>query len=88
MDIAVAIEPLCMTKEETMIDAINSEFLNKNPGIAANLSLVDMERLRQEGQQELPPNYRNIYFSPPAEAGTGATALGLAPIRPELNLLL
>ena len=35
MDIALAIEPLCDTKEETMIDAINKEFLDKNTGIAA-----------------------------------------------------
>ena len=48
MDIAVAIEPLCMTKEDTMIDAINKEFLDKNPGVAANMSVVEMERVRQE----------------------------------------
>lgn len=48
MDIAVAIEPLCSTKEETLIDAINKEFLEKNAGIAANMSLKEMERVRQE----------------------------------------
>ncbi len=48
MDIALAIEPLCMTKEETMIDAINREYLDKNPGIAANMSMVEMDRVRQE----------------------------------------
>src|SRR5580698_10111662 len=36
MDIALAIEPLCIEKEDTMIDAINKEFLDKNSGIAAN----------------------------------------------------
>jgi hypothetical protein len=48
MDIAVAIEPLCSAKEETMIDAINKEFLDKNTGIAANMSMKEMERVRQE----------------------------------------
>ena len=50
MDIALAIEPLCMTKENTMIDAINREYLEKNPGIAANMSLTEMERVRQEAR--------------------------------------
>jgi len=48
MDIAVAIEPLCAAKEETMIDAINKEYLDKSPGIAANMSLTQMERVRQD----------------------------------------
>jgi hypothetical protein len=48
MDIASAIEPLCVTKEETMIDAINREYLDKNPGIAANMNLAEMNRVRQE----------------------------------------
>ncbi len=48
MDIAVAIEPLCMTKEETMIDAINKEYLDKNRGIAANMSMTEMERVRKD----------------------------------------
>ena len=48
MDIAVAIEPLCNTKEDTMIDAINKEFLDKNAGIAANIDMAHMERLRKD----------------------------------------
>jgi hypothetical protein len=48
MDIASAIQPLCITKEDTVIDAINKEFLDKNPGIAANMSLTEMDRTRQE----------------------------------------
>jgi len=56
MDIAVAIEPLCSTKEETMIDAINKEFLDKNTGIAANMRMVDMERLRQEAHANFRQN--------------------------------
>jgi hypothetical protein len=48
MDIALVIEPLCITKEETMIDAINSEYLDKNPGIAASLNVVEMNRVRQD----------------------------------------
>src|SRR5690242_12647194 len=47
MDIAEAIEPLCVTKEETMIDAINKEFLDKNSGIAANMSMLEMDRVRR-----------------------------------------
>ena len=50
MDIALAIEPLCLTKEETMTDAINKEFLDKNSGIAANMNLKEMERVRQEAR--------------------------------------
>jgi hypothetical protein len=50
MDIALAIEPLCITKEETMTDAINKEFLDKNSGIAANMSLKEMGRVRQEAR--------------------------------------
>lgn len=56
MDIAVAIEPLCMTKEEIMIDAVNSEYLDKNPGIAANMSVTEMERLRQEAHANFRQN--------------------------------
>jgi hypothetical protein len=37
-----------MTKEDAMIDAINKEFLDKNPGVAANMSVTEMERVRQE----------------------------------------
>jgi hypothetical protein len=48
MDIALAIEPLCITKEETMIDAINREYLDKNPGIAAHMGIVEMDRVRRE----------------------------------------
>lgn len=48
MDIASAIEPLCATKEDTAIDAINKDFLDNNPGIAANTSLTEMDRTRQE----------------------------------------
>lgn len=56
MDIAVAIEPLCMTKEEAMIDAINSEYLDKNPGIAANMSVTEMERVRQDAHTNFRQN--------------------------------
>lgn len=52
MDIALAIEPLCITKEDTMTDAINKEFLDKNSGIAANMSLKEMERVRQEAHTD------------------------------------
>ena len=31
-----------------MIDAINKEFLDKNSGIAANMSMVEMERVRRD----------------------------------------
>jgi hypothetical protein len=48
MDIALAIEPLCITKEDTLIDAINKEYFDKNPGIAAAMGLTEMERVRQE----------------------------------------
>jgi hypothetical protein len=48
MDIAAAIEPLCSSKEEAMIDAINKEYLDKNPGIAANMGITEMARTRQE----------------------------------------
>ena len=48
MDIALAIEPLCSTKEDRTIDAINIEYLEKNPAIAANMSMVEMDRVRQE----------------------------------------
>jgi hypothetical protein len=63
MDIAVAIEPLCSAKEETMIDAINKEFSDKNPGIAANLSVKDMERLRQESRASFRQNIGTIILT-------------------------
>jgi hypothetical protein len=53
MDIALAIEPLCDTKEETMIDAINKEFLDKNTGVAANMSVTEMERVRKDARANL-----------------------------------
>gem|GEM_PF-6179188 len=39
-----------------MIDAINKEFLDKNTGIAANMRMVDMERLRQEAHANFRQN--------------------------------
>jgi len=36
-----------------MIDAINIEYLDKNPGIAANMSMVEMDRVRQEAHTNL-----------------------------------
>jgi hypothetical protein len=48
MDVAVAIEPLCMAKEDIMIDATNKEFMDKNPGLAANIGVTQMEQIRQE----------------------------------------
>ena len=48
MDIAVAIEPLCMAKEDTMIDAINKEFMDQNPGLAGKIGVTQMEQTRQE----------------------------------------
>jgi hypothetical protein len=48
MDIASAIQPLCVEKETTVNDAINNDFLDKNPGISANMSLTEMVRVRQE----------------------------------------
>jgi hypothetical protein len=56
MDIALAIEPLCDTKEETMIDAINKEFLDKNTGIAANMSMTEMERVRKDAHANFRQN--------------------------------
>jgi len=56
MDIAVAIEPLCSTKEETMIDAINKEFLDKNTGIAANMNMAEMERVRKDAHANFRQN--------------------------------
>lgn len=47
MDVATAVEPICGAKEEVMIDAINMEFLDKNRGIAGNMSLTAMEETRQ-----------------------------------------
>jgi hypothetical protein len=31
-----------------MTDAINREYLDKNPGIAANMTMAEMARVRQE----------------------------------------
>lgn len=56
MDIAVALEPLCAAKEEIMIDAINKEYLDKNPGIAANMTLAQMERVRQDAHTSFRQN--------------------------------
>jgi hypothetical protein len=56
MDIALAIEPLSDTKEETMIDAINKEFLDKNTGIAANMSMTEMERVRKDAHAKFRQN--------------------------------
>jgi hypothetical protein len=56
MDIALAIEPLCSTKEDTLIDAVNKEFLDKNPGIAANLSVTEMERVRKDARANFRQN--------------------------------
>ncbi len=51
MDVATGIEPLCSAKEDIMIDAINTQFLDKNPGIAANMSLAAMEHARQDAHE-------------------------------------
>ena len=48
MDVASAIEPICNTKEDAMIDAINGEFFEKNPGIAANMTVAGMDSARQD----------------------------------------
>jgi tetratricopeptide (TPR) repeat protein len=56
MDVALAIEPLCSAKEEIMIDAINKEYLDKNPGIAANMSVTEMARVRQEAHANFRQN--------------------------------
>jgi hypothetical protein len=56
MDIALAIEPLCDTKEVTLIDATNKEFLDKNTGVAANMSVTEMARVRQEAHTSLRQN--------------------------------
>lgn len=63
MDIAVAIEPLCSAKEETMIDAINKEFLDKNTGIAANMSMKEMERVRQETRTDSRQNIGTLILA-------------------------
>jgi hypothetical protein len=33
-----------------MIEATNKEFLDKNPGIAANMTLVGMQQVREEAR--------------------------------------
>lgn len=48
MDIASAIEPLCRAKETTMIEAINKDFLAKNPGIEANMTFASVRQMREE----------------------------------------
>jgi len=63
MDIAVAIEPLCSAKEETMIDAIHKEFLDKNTGIAANMNMAEMERVRQESHTSFRQNIGTIILA-------------------------
>jgi hypothetical protein len=63
MDIAVAIEPLCSAKEDTLIDATNKEFSDKNPGITANLRMADMERVRQEAHANLRQNIGTIILA-------------------------
>jgi hypothetical protein len=64
MDIAVAIEPICAAKEQTMTDAINKEYLDKNPGIAANMSLAQMERVRQDAHTTFRQNIGTFIFGP------------------------
>ncbi len=39
-----------------MIDAINKEYLDKNPGIAANMDLAQMERVRQDAHTSFRQN--------------------------------
>jgi hypothetical protein len=48
MDVALAIQPLCSAEEDTMVDAINREYMDKNPGIAAHVGMVEMDRVRRE----------------------------------------
>lgn len=55
MDIAIAIQPLCSDQEVTMNDAINEEFLAKNPGLNANMSWEEMEKVRQNQHMSLRP---------------------------------
>src|SRR2546426_178639 len=50
MDVASAIQPLCSAQEDTMIDAINKEFLDKNSGAATYITLQAMEQTRQEAR--------------------------------------
>jgi hypothetical protein len=47
MDIASAVQPVCIAKEDVMIDAMNKEYLEKNAGVAANMTLAEMIRVRQ-----------------------------------------
>lgn len=47
MDVATAIQGVCIAKEESMVDAINIEYFDKNPGIASNISIQAMVNLRQ-----------------------------------------
>ena len=39
-----------------MIDAVNKEFLDKNPGIAANMSVTEMERVRKDARANFRQN--------------------------------
>jgi hypothetical protein len=78
MDIAVAIEPLCMAKEDTMIDATNKEFLDKNPGLAANIGVTQMEQIRQEARASSRQNIGTFILAlrkpvPPAARRSPAT---------------
>jgi hypothetical protein len=47
MDVAAAIQPLCIEKEITLTDAINKDFLDRNPGIRANMTATEWVRVRE-----------------------------------------
>ena len=74
----MAIEPLCDTKEQTLIDAINKEFLDKNTGIAANMSMTEMERVRKDAHANFRQNIGTFILAfrkpvPPAARPSPAT---------------
>lgn len=50
MDVAAAVAPFCGDKETEMTDAINKEFLDKNPGIASYTGVSQMEDIRREAK--------------------------------------
>lgn len=63
MDIAAAIEPICSTRENTMIDAELKEFLDKNPHDAAHIGILEVDRLRRREITDFRKNIGTIILT-------------------------
>lgn len=60
MDVATAIEPLCMIKEDLAIDAVNKQLFDDHPALSAGIDLAKMEQLRNEAHTSFRRNIGTV----------------------------